>query len=287
MPCPQGRYWLATISVAQLSQQPTLSGDLVYLKGQKEIGEGGFEHWQVLAVTSRKCTLRQVKSFLHSTAHVELSRSDAANAYVWKEDTRVPGTQFEIGALPLSRARKTDWDQIVQTARAGTFDEIPSDILVRHYGALKRIRVDNMVPIRRDEVTVHVYWGITGSGKTRRAHDEISGREYFDKNPLTKWWDGYRGQKLCLIDEFAGRVDIINLLRWLDRYPCTVEVKGFSLPLEATEFWITSNISPDLWYPDASAEHKRALRRRLTNVIQFTTVSNLLNGYTADPDIHS
>lgn len=276
MPCPQGRYWLATISCAHLSTQPELVDPLCYIKGQKEIGEGGFEHWQVLAVTKKKCTLRQVKNALHSTAHVELSRSEAANDYVWKEDTRVAGTQFESGALPLSRARKTDWDAIVRSAKAGALDDIPGDILVRNYGALKRIRVDNMVPIARNEVVVNVYYGPTGTGKTRRAHDEIAGREYFDKNPLTKWWDGYRGQKLCLIDEFAGRVDIINLLRWLDRYPCTVEVKGFSVPLEATEFWITSNLSPEEWYPDASAQHKLALRRRLTNVVHMTTINALL-----------
>lgn len=276
MPCPQERYWLATISCAHLSTQPELVDPLCYIKGQKEIGEGGFEHWQVLAVTKKKCTLRQVKNALHSTAHVELSRSEAANDYVWKEDTRVPGTQFESGALPLSRARKTDWELIVRNAKAGALDDIPGDILIRNYGAIKRIRVDHMVPIPRDEVIVNVYYGPTGTGKTRRAHDEIAGREYFDKNPLTKWWDGYRGQKLCLIDEFAGRVDIINLLRWLDRYPCTVEVKGFSVPLEATEFWITSNLSPEEWYPDASAQHKLALRRRLTNVVHMTTINALL-----------
>jgi len=33
--------------------------------------------------------------------HWELSRSDAAAEYVWKEDTRVPGTQFEFGSRPF------------------------------------------------------------------------------------------------------------------------------------------------------------------------------------------
>lgn len=279
MPCPQGRYWLATISCEHLPTQPTLSQPICYLKGQKETGASGFLHWQVLAITSKRCTLNQVKSALHGTAHLELSRSDAAEAYVWKEDTRVAGTQFELGSKPLSRARTEDWNLILQNAKGGKFDDIPGDILIRNYGALKRICVDNMVPIRRDEVAVHVYYGPTGTGKTRRAYEEIGDREYFDKNPLTKWWDGYRGQKLCLIDEFAGRVDIVNLLRWLDRYPCTVEVKGFSVPLEATEFWITSNLSPDEWYPDASPQHKLALRRRLTNVFNITTPRSLLVGY--------
>lgn len=268
MPCPQGRYWLATISCAHLPTQPELTDLLCYVKGQKEVGEGGFEHWQVLAVSKKRATLRQVKLALHETAHVELSRSEAANDYVWKEDTRVPGTQFEIGALPLSRARKEDWSKILESAKDGKFQEIPADILIRNYSAIKRIRIDNLVPIRRDNIEVRVFWGATGTGKTRRAHAEISDvpYEYFDKNPLTKWWDGYRGQPLVLIDEFAGRVDITNLLRWLDRYPCTVEVKGYSLPLEACRFWITSNLHPREWYPDAHRNHVDALLRRITYI---------------------
>lgn len=275
MPCPQGRYWLATISCAHLPEAPVLSSPICYLKGQKEQGEGGFLHWQVLAITNKRSTLRQVKLALHQSAHVELSRSEAAEEYVWKEDTRVAGTQFELGSKPLSRARKEDWNVILQSAKNGKFEEIPGDILVRHYSSIKRIRVDYMVPIERPAVTVNVYWGPTGTGKTFRAHSEIRerGLPYYDKNPLTKWWDGYRGQVLCLIDEFAGRVDIVNLLRWLDRYPCNVEVKGYSVPLEATEFWITSNINPRDWYPDADPNHKAALLRRLTNIINIVSLT--------------
>lgn len=262
---------MATISCAQMLDQPVLSSPICYMKGQMERGEGGFLHWQVLCVCDRQATLQQVKRALHPTAHLELTRSAAAEEYVWKEDTRVVDTQFEIGTRPVSRGRRTDWQAIFVAATNGRFEEVPADILIRNYSALRRIRVDNLVPIDRPDVQVNVYWGPTGTGKTFRAHSEIRelGLPYFDKNPLTKWWDGYRGQTLCLIDEFAGRVDIVNLLRWLDRYPCTVEVKGFSVPLEATVFWITSNVDPRDWYPDAQPAHKAALLRRLTNVVNI------------------
>lgn len=277
MPCPQGRYWLATISCQHLPDQPVLCSPICYLKGQKEQGEGGFLHWQVLAVTSKRCTLAMVKKALHQTAHVELSRSEAADQYVWKEDTRVPDTQFELGSKPLSRARKDDWEKIFQSAKAGSFDDIPKDILIRNYSALKRIRIDNMVPIHREAVDVRVYWGVTGAGKTHRVHSELCtlGLEYYDKHPLTKWWDGYRGQPAVVIDEFAGRIDIVHLLRWLDKYPVTVEVKGYAVPLEAKHFWITSNINPIDWYPDANENHKRALMRRLSQVIEFKDPFNI------------
>jgi len=91
----QGKYWLLTIRAADW--EPTLPPSCCYVKGQKEEGEGGFIHWQVLACFTRKARLRAVKDAFGPTAHAELSRSNAANEYVWKEETRIAGTQFELG----------------------------------------------------------------------------------------------------------------------------------------------------------------------------------------------
>jgi len=112
------------------------------------------------------------------------------------------------------------------------------------------------------ERTCQVYWGPTGSGKTRRAWEE-AGLAAYPKDPNTKWWNGYREQVHVIIDEFRGDIRINHLLRWLDRYPVYLETKGSSTPLMATKFWITSNLSPDLWYPDADIATKNALLRRL------------------------
>ena len=66
-----------------------------------------------------------------------------------------------------------------------------------------------------------------------------------------------------VIDEFRGGIAINHLLRWFDRYPVIVEVKGGAVVLRATKIWITSNISPDDWFPELDEETKAALRRRL------------------------
>jgi hypothetical protein len=74
------------------------------------------------------------------------------------------------------------------------------------------------------------------------------------------------------MDEFAGRIDIVHLLRWFDRYPVSVEIKGSTVPLLATKFWITSNIDPAEWYsnkPEVSQEQINALFRRFTLVEEF------------------
>jgi len=261
MPTVQGRYWLLTIPVTHYPNPPQLKNDLIYAKGQQEIGAGGLHHWQILVSFKKKVTVAQVKSYFCPQAHVELTRSDAADAYVHKDETAIISTRFELGEKIINRNKKEDWSKILQSAKEGQVDEIPPDVLIRHYSSIKRIRVDYVQPVWRDNVSVRVYWGGSGLGKTRRAWHE-AGDEVYVKDPNTKWWDGYRGQKNVIIDEFTGIIAINHILRWLDRYPCMAEVKGFSTPLLATNFWITSNVDPRQWYKEISDDQQKALLRR-------------------------
>lgn len=115
---------------------------------------------------------------------------------------------------------------------------------------------------------VHVFWGATGTGKSKRAWEE-AGVQAYGKDPRTKWWCGYRGEEHVIFDEFRGAIDIAHLLRWLDRYPVRVELKGTSRPLLCKAIWITSNVDPRDWYPDLDEATKEALLRRLTNITHF------------------
>lgn len=259
MPAPQARYWILTIQ--QHLFTPFLPGGVQWIKGQLEVGASGFVHWQLVVSFSTKKTLRYVKSIFGDTIHGEPTRSEAACDYVWKDDTSVPNTRFELGQRSLKRSSKHDWDIIKKLAANGDLDQIPSDVYVRHYGNLKRIAADNATPVGMER-NCYVYWGATGLGKSRRAWDE-AGMEAYPKDPRTKWWCGYRGQSSVVIDEFRGDIGISHMLRWLDRYPVSVETKGSSVPLRASKLWITSNLDPRHWYPDLDEETKAALLRRL------------------------
>lgn len=107
-----------------------------------------------------------------------------------------------------------------------------------------------------------MYYGATGTGKSRKAHEEAGVGAYV-KDPRSKFWCGYRGESHVIIDEFRGGIDVSHMLRWLDRYPVRVEIKGSSVPLKADKIWITSNLHPDDWWPDLDEETKRAIRRRV------------------------
>lgn len=190
----QGRYWLLTLPREAWCVPETCPAGVAYLKGQAEVGETtGYEHWQVLAVFVRKSSLRQVKLVFGEACHAELTRSDAADAYVWKEETAVSDTRFELGEKPLRRNVAADWDRVWDMAVAGKLLDIDSSIRVQHYRTLRSISADYSKPIAMVRTCV-VLWGATGTGKSRSAWEQ-AGVDAYPKDPRTKFWCGYQGQR--------------------------------------------------------------------------------------------
>lgn len=271
MPAQQAKYYILTVPKAEWNPPTEVVDPIAWLYGQAECGDGGYEHWQFIAYFKKKVTLTKAKSFFPSTSHLEPARSSAVETYVRKEETRIAGTEFEVGSKALKRNSDTDWETVWESAKAGRMMDIPADVRIRCYGTLKNIHKDFAMPITRDIQEVNVYWGVTGSGKTHRVFQEV-GETYYIKASTTKWFDGYSGQENIVMDEFCGVVDIVHMLKWLDRYPCSVEVKGSQVYLNTKKWWITSNIDPKNWYnkDGVTNEQRAALRRRLTNVVEFT-----------------
>lgn len=147
-------------------------------------------------------------------------------------------------------------------AKLGTLEAIPARIRVISYRTLRSIAADFDKPVAILR-TVFVFWGPTATGKSRRAWLE-AGDDAYCKDPRSKFWCGYQSEKNVIIDEFRGGIDIAHLLRWFDRYPVRVEIKGSSVPLVGSTIWITSNLSPDFWYPEVDEATRLALMRRLT-----------------------
>lgn len=261
----QGIYWIGTIPFESWSLD-TLPQGVSWIKGQQEIGEGGYHHIQLVIALCKKASLAGVKSLV-CDGHWELSKSNAAESYVWKDESSVPGTRFEWGERAIKRNDPHDWDRIWECAKLGDLGSIPASIRVQSYRTLRAIQSDFMEPTPMVR-TCHVFWGKTGTGKSRTAWDE-AGMGAYPKDPRSKFWCGYRDHERVVIDEFRvsftnkGGIDIGHMLRWLDRYPTIVEVKGGATCLVASHIWITSNIHPKYWYPDLDEATIEALMRRL------------------------
>jgi hypothetical protein len=232
----------------------------------KEKGHTGTPHLQGYCVFHSRKRLSQVKQLL-SRAHWEKAKGSPRQnqTYCSKE-----GDFAEFGDCPGGQGTRTDLAQLHADIKAGkTMQEIQD----KHWAAyLKYHRaIQHAILLRskvRDwEVDVRVYWGTTGLGKTRRAIEEAAQDVYIHSGE--KWFDGYDGGD-AIFDDFGGsEFKLTYLLKLLDRYPMRVPVKGGYVQWKPKRIWITSNRSPDDWYPNAHSEHIVALRRRFTQVIHF------------------
>lgn len=267
----QGIFWILTVPhpnpICEKLVRGELPTDVVWCRGQLEKGESGYLHYQICTAFSKKVSLAAITASFGTRCHAELTRSEAAEAYCTKELTR-EGEPFEFGAKPIRRNSKTDWESVWSAAKSGDLDSVPANIRVVSYHALRAIYSDHATASFIDR-QVFVFCGPTGTGKSYRAWNE-AGESAFAKCPRSKFWNGYQNQENVVIDEFRGGIDIAHLLRWFDRYPVHLEIKGSSRPSNVRRIWITSNLLPRAWYPELDLVTMDALLRRIT-VIEMTT----------------
>ena len=116
---------------------------------------------------------------------------------------------------------------------------------------------------------VSIYYGATGTGKTRLAY-ESSDSVYKWNVDTPEWWDGYDGERTLLIDEFYGQLKPSRMLQLLDGYTCRLPVKGGFTYANWDKVYITSNAHPDCWYGELVPQAvKDALHRRYTEIREF------------------
>lgn len=124
---------------------------------------------------------------------------------------------------------------------------------------------------RRDPSTpTLVYWlyGKTGLGKSRTAWKAFP--EAYSC-PKSKWWDGYAGQKVVILDDLRSTTFPFDfLLNLLDRYPLQVEFKGGVVEMVTKIFVITCPKLPATLFSMATLrEDLEQLNRRVTHILLF------------------
>lgn len=260
----QCRYWMLTIPVNAYVAPTELPPNVTYLKGQQEIGASGFHHWQLLAVFKKKIRRAGVKQTFSQQSHCEPSRSQAANQYVWKEESRVPGTQIELGELPFKRNSKTDWELVKRKAKDGLIDEVPADVYINHYRTLKQIAMDHMnsPPDLHSVCGIWIY-GPPGVGKSYFARTNYP-NSYFKM--CNKWWCGYKNQMSVIIDDLDLSHKVLghHLKIWSDRYAFIAETKGYAVTIRPERIIVTSNYKINEIFEDPALVD--ALERRFYKI---------------------
>lgn len=260
----KARYWILTIHTGTNSWKPftELPKDVQWCRGQKEIGSNtNAEHWQIFVAFSKAVRLSKIKS-IFGACHAEPTRSEAAESYVWKDETRIEGSQFEIGQKAIQRNKKEDWNRLRQQAQSGNLEAIAEEnpnLYITHYRNLKLIAMDNMA--KPNDLTspsgIWIY-GPPGVGKSFFVRQQYGHDLYLKAQ--NKWWDGYQGQKNVLLDDLDSNILGHYLKIWADQYAFMAECKGSSIQIRPNNFIITSNYKPeDLFHDPVLAA---AIRRR-------------------------
>lgn len=267
------RSWCFTLFDVAWSVKDAQQSEIKYLIYQKEkCPTSNREHYQGYCELLSKVGIKKFKSILNSeSAHVESRKGtrDQARAYCQKEDTRIDGP-FEYGVWEHSQGHRSDLDTLVTCVKEGLtdlqlLDKIPSTF-ARYYKTVDKIRSVLDKEKSRDfrKLKVYVYWGAPGTGKTRTVYTK---GPVYNYNWRAKWWDGYEGEDILLIDDFNGNYDFELLLNILDGYQLRLEIKGSHTYARYTQVYLTSNFPPDKWYP--FQENIAALYRRITEIIKF------------------
>lgn len=85
--------------------------------------------------------------------------------------------------------------------------------------------------------------GPAGCGKStwaKKLGDLMGG---FYEKAQNKWWDGYEGEKVVILDDLDTEVLLHYLKKWADKFPCKGEVKGSMIWLHHDWFVVTSNFT--------------------------------------------
>ena len=245
----------ATFTIYQLEQCPDSGRE--HLQGYVELRESRTGSW--------------LRNRLGRSTHIERRRgtSEQAINYCSKDTSRLEGP-FRHGTPRLQGAR-TDLQQLHNLAADGaaetTLWERHFAVMLKYHRGVSRFRLLSTSP-RNAKTQCYVFYGAPGSGKSRYAHQLATSA--FQKDPTTKWWDGYDQHPNVIVDDYAGAWGYEYIKNLCDGYPLCVETKGGTTQFTATTIIFTSNLHPREWYPN----HPYAeLERRLELIARKDSIN--------------
>ena len=218
-----------------------------YLVVGKEVGESGTPHLQGYAVLFKRSRANKVQEILGGRAFMEKRKGthDQAVAYCKKDGDFVEKGEFNPG-------KRTDLSVAVETLKEHGIKAVAEnhpEQFVKYSRGFRDLAL--ALGESYDHTQTRGIWihGPPGSGKSHAARGFSSDLYLKAQN---KWFDGYNGERVILLDDLDTNVLGHYLKIWADKYSCTGETKGGTVHLRHTLFIITSNYCPDHFWPDDS-----------------------------------
>lgn len=277
------RRYCFTVNNPTLSHQETIDelkalSNFRYVVFQKERAPTtGTPHYQGYIMFTNNTRITTIQR--HTTDNFSLTRCNGNHqsnvAYCTKEDTRLDGP-WTAGEEPHAGARTdiTDFAAYVRDEARSLRAVVERDpaMFLRYSRGVESILRSRPIVARTPPVVVLLY-GPPGTGKTRLIYDSFPVESIYRKICTDSFFDGYVGQDVLLLDDFAGKASkmaLTDLLGILDRYPYRLPIKGSSTDLVSSKIYITTNVHPKLWYDYTNrAGEWRCVSRRINQVVWF------------------
>lgn len=304
----QGKHWLITLNNPSVDEYECWhylqrqNDVVVYHTWQCEVGETGTFHLQGALGCSRAMRARTLHKLrgLQRAHFVPAHDPKGAIAYCSKDESRATASQleahfgrplpvdggagsgvgpFSYGELPMGRqGKRNDLKSLLDRVVDGESDysllmgpDAATAMRYHKHTAWAREVLRREAAKKPRDITVEVFVGPTGSGKSHTAYYE-NPDAYRVMRPSkggTVWFDGYDGEDTIILDDFRGNwMPYDHLLRILDKWPLTEQSKGGTRAAGWSKVVITSTHPPGVWY-EAVEFAGGELARRITKTRVF------------------
>ncbi|AUM61717.1 Rep [uncultured virus] len=277
----QGKNWCFTLNNPAIDELEVAEAlqtreELVYAIYQLEEGENGTPHFQGYVMFSERLRRTQTSALLPK-AHWEVAKGTPEQNRVYCSKIPKIGEHVEIGIFPgKGQGRRTDLAGLHSALKDGLrqadYANEYFEFFLRYPNLVQNYDAAQIQPRSAEEETLcWLFIGPPGTGKSRLSRglaDCLYGIDGVFRKFPGKWWDGYRGERAVIWDDFRGHsATFTDFKLCVDRYPLRVEIKGTTCNLAAKHFFITTNSEPDTWWKEevTGSDHS-AIFRRITRV---------------------
>lgn len=243
-----------------------------WLWGEEVCPTTGRIHLQGMAYSKDDRDWKKLRKACHTEPTAD---GEASLVYCQKECRNIVevGTRPTVWPKPTLKKKKMLNSELLKRP----LNELVDEELIPLRG-LKRLKEDidlytafKAPPANAPDCKGVWIYGDPGTGKSHAVRSRYP--DLFLKSQ-NKWWDGYKGQAIVLMDDFDKQgICLSHYLKiWADKWTCTAEVKGSTIPLSHEMLIITSNYTIEDLFPMSVDPDLHAAISRRFKLVKMTLI---------------